>query len=138
MSSKVFLRIASVLMFIHCVLHTIGFSGWKTDPDRQAVVKMMTGQKLPFMGADRNMGEFYDGFGYASTIALALIAISLWLVSTELTSGSLAKKMILALGIGLAFWGADEIIYFFPFAASISWLSALCTFIAYARLNKQA
>jgi hypothetical protein len=70
MSSKVLLRIASVLMFIHCVLHTIGFSGWKSDPDRQVVVKMMTGPKLPFMGANRNMGEFYDGFGYASTIAL--------------------------------------------------------------------
>ncbi|MBS1532051.1 MAG: hypothetical protein JSU01_17250 [Bacteroidetes bacterium] len=138
MSSKILLRIASVLMLIHCILHTIGFSSWKDDPARKDVVKAMTGPRLPFMGSNRNMADYYDGFGYATSIALVLIAVSLWVVSTELTSRSLAKKLILTLAIILTFWGVDEIIYFFPFAASISWLSALCTFIAYARLNKQA
>jgi hypothetical protein len=138
MSSKVLLRIAAVLMFIHCVLHTIGFSGWKTDPTRQAVIKAMTGQKLPFMGANRSMGEFYDGFGYASTIALAFIAVSLWIVSGELASGPLAKKMTLTLAVVLAFWGIDEIIFFFPFAAGISLVSSLCVFWAYFKVSKQA
>src|ERR1700745_3219202 len=113
MKPKLLLRIAAVLMFIHCVLHTIGFSGWKTDPTRQEVIKAMTGQKLPFMGANRSMGEFYDGFGYASTISLLLIAVLLWIVSGELASRSLAKKMILTLAVILAFWGLDEIIFFF-------------------------
>ena len=126
MSSKILLRIAALLMFIHCVLHTIGFSGWKTDPTRQEVIKAMTGQKLPFMGANRSMGEFYDGFGYASTIALALIAVSLWIVSGELAARSLAKKMILTLAVILVLWGIDEIIFFFAFAASISLVSSLC------------
>jgi hypothetical protein len=138
MSSKVLLRIAAVLMFVHCVLHTIGFSGWKADPARQEVIKAMTGQKLPFMGANRSMGEFYDGFGYASTIALLLITVSLWIVSGELASRSLAKKMILTLAVILAFWGLDEIIYFFLFATSISWVSSLCCFWAYFRLGRQA
>jgi hypothetical protein len=138
MKPKILLRIAAILMFIHCVLHTIGFSGWKTDPTRQGVIKAMTGQKLPFMGANRSMGEFYDGFGYASTIAILLIAVSLWIVSGELASRSLAKKMILTLAVILVFWGLDEIIYFFPFAASISWLSGICCFFAYSRLNRQA
>ena len=137
MKPKLLLRIAAVLMFIHCVLHTIGFSGWKTDPTRQVVIKAMTGQKLPFMGANRSMGEFYDGFGYASTIALLLIAVSLWIVSGELASRALAKKMILTLAVILAFWGLDEIIFFFPFATSISWLSAICCFWAYFSLGKQ-
>jgi hypothetical protein len=116
-------------MFIHDVLHTIGFSGWKTDPTRQAVIQAMTGPKLPFMGANRNMGEFYDGFGYASSIALLLIAVTLWIVSGELAPGStLARKIVITLTIILALWGIDEIIYFFPFAACISLLACLCCF----------
>ena len=137
MSSKVFLRIASVLMLIHCILHTIGFDSWKGDPDKQGVYQAMNGPKFPFMGVHRNMIEFYDGFGYASTIAMVLIVVALWVVSTELASGSLAKKMILILAIILVFWGIDEIIFFFPLAAGMSWLSGLCAFVAYARLNKQ-
>jgi hypothetical protein len=124
-------------MLIHCVLHTIGFGTWKDDPARQNVVKAMNGPRLPFMGSSRNIADYYEGFGYASTIAMILIFVSLWLVSGELAKGlPLAKKMTLTLGVILVLWGADEIIYFFPFAASISWLSGLCCFIAYARTPK--
>jgi hypothetical protein len=124
-------------MLIHCVLHTIGFGTWKDDPARQNVVKAMNGPRLPFMGSSRNIADYYEGFGYASTIAMILIFVSLWLVSGDLAKGSsLAKKMTLTLGVILVLWGADEIIYFFPFAASISWLSGLCCFIAYARTPK--
>ncbi len=137
MKPKILLRIAAVLMFIHDVLHTIGFSGWKTDPTRQAVINAMTGPKLPFMGANRNMGEFYDGFGYASSIALLLMAVSLWIVSGELGSRSLAKKLMLTLAVILVLWGGDEIVYFFPFAAGISWLSSLCCFWAFFVFDKQ-
>lgn len=140
MKPKILLRIAAILMFIHCILHTIGFSGWKTDPDpaRRTVIEAMNGPRLPFMGTNRNMADYYDGFGYATSVALVLIAVSLWIVSGELASRSLAKKMILTLAVILAFWGLDEIIYFFPFAASISWVSGLCCFWAYFRLGKQA
>ncbi|HVW12391.1 MAG TPA: hypothetical protein VHB54_01130 [Mucilaginibacter sp.] len=136
MLSKILLRVAAVLMFIHAVLHTTGFASWKTDPNRQEVVKAMVGPKLPFMGANRNMAEFYDGFGYASTIALLLISVTLWMVSAS--DNSLAKKIILTLAVTLLFWGVDEIIFFFPFAACISWLSCLCTFIAFFSLKKQS
>ncbi|HVS93131.1 MAG TPA: hypothetical protein VHE59_13905 [Mucilaginibacter sp.] len=136
MLSKILLRVAAMLMFIHAVLHTTGFTSWKTDPSRQEVVKAMMGPKLPFMGANRNMAEFYDGFGYASTIALLLISVTLWMVSAS--DNSLAKKIILTLAVTLLFWGVDEIIFFFPFAACISWLSCLCTFIAFFSLKKQS
>jgi len=137
MSSKLLLRIAAVLMFVHCVLHTIGFNSWKDDPDKQGVAKAMNGPKFPFMGANRNMANFYDGFGYASSIAMVLIFVSLWLVSGELTKGaSLARKMTLTLGFILLLWGADEIIYFFLLAAAMSWVSALCCFIAYFKTKK--
>lgn len=138
MKPKILLRIASILMFIHCALHTMGFNSWKDDPDKQGVVKAMNGPKFPFMGANRNMANFYDGFGYASTIAMVLIVVSLWLVSGELAKGSsLARKMTMTLGIILILWGADEIIWFFPLAAGMSWVSGLCCFWAYFKAGKQ-
>ena len=140
MKPKLLLRIAAVLMFIHAILHTIGFNSWKTDPDpaRRAVIQAMNGPRLPFMGTNRNMADYYDGFGYASTIALVLIAVSLWIVSGELGSKSaLVKKMILTLAVILAFWGIDEIIYFFPFAAGITLLACLCCFWSFFGLAKQ-
>jgi hypothetical protein len=141
MKPKLLLRIAAVLMLIHGVLHTMGFSSWKQDPDpaRHEVIKQMTGQKLPFMGASHNMGEYYDGFGYASSIALFLIALLLWITSTELSANiSLAKKIIWTLSFGLLFWAIDEVIYFFPFAATITSLACVCCFWSLYRLAKQS
>jgi hypothetical protein len=140
MKPKILLRIAAILIFIHAVLHTIGFSSWKRDPDpaKHQLIQLMTGQKSPFMGVMRNVGEYYDGFGYATSIALVLFAFLLWVTSGELLSNvSLAKKVTLILAFALLFWGADELIYFFPFAVSITWLSCLCSFWAFFGLRQQ-
>lgn len=137
MNPKLLLRIASILMLIHCVLHTIGFSGWKTDPNpaRRAAIQLMNGPKLSFMGASRNLAEYYDGFGYAASIALFLISVTLWIVSGELRSKStLASKIIFVFSAGLFVWGIDELIFFFPFAAVITLLSSLCGFLALFKL----
>ena len=140
MKPKILLRIAAILILIHAILHTAGFSGWKNDPDpaKHQVIQLMTGQKFPLMGTSRNMGEYYDGFGYASSIALLLIASLLWFTSGELLSSiSLAKKVILILSFALLLWGVDELIYFFPFAASITLLACLCCFWSLFGLAKQ-
>ncbi|HTD98800.1 MAG TPA: hypothetical protein VK668_05915 [Mucilaginibacter sp.] len=140
MKPKLLLRIAAVLILIHGVLHTIGFSQWKQDPDpaRHEVIKQMTGQKFPFMGTSRNMGEYYDGFGYAGSIALILIAFLLWIVSGELSPNpSLAKKVIVVLSFGLLAWAIDEVIYFFPFAVGLALVASICSFCSLLGLAKQ-
>jgi hypothetical protein len=140
MKPKLLLRIAAVLILIHAVLHTMGFSQWKQDPNpaRHEVIKQMTGQKFPFMGTSRNMGEYYDGFGYSCSIALFLIALLLWIISGELSSNlSLAKKAIAVISFGLLLWATDELIYFFPFAAGITLVAAICGFGSLPGLAKQ-
>jgi hypothetical protein len=140
MKPKLLLRIAAVLILIHGVLHTTGFSQWKQDPDpaKQEVIKQMTGQKFPFMGTSRNMGNYYDGFGYAGSIALILIAVLLWIVSGELlTNPSLAKKVIVVISCALVIWAADELIYFFPFATGLTFVAAVCGFASLPGLAKQ-
>ena len=140
MKPKLLLRIAAILMLIHGVLHTIGFSQWKQDPDpaKHEMIKLMTGQRFPLMGTSRNMGEYYDGFGYASSIAIFLMAILLWIVSGELLANtSLAKKVIAVLSFALLAWAIDEAIYFFPFAVSLSLVSSICGFVSLRGLAKQ-
>lgn len=133
MKPKILLRIAAILIFIHSVLHTYGFNTWKEAPDPvyKTVVDGMTGHTFPFMGAVRSLGNFYEGFGYACSIALFMIAIVLWLVSGELSrSANLSKKIIYAVGIALVAWGIDELIYFFPFAAAITLTAAVLTLLS--------
>src|ERR1700679_4126188 len=118
MKPKLLLRIAAILILIHAVLHTTGFNQWKKDPDpaKHKLIKLMTGQRYPLMGTSRNMGEYYDGFGYCCSIALLLIAVLLWIVSGGLSSNpSLAKKIIIVISFALVAWAIDEWIYFFPF-----------------------
>jgi hypothetical protein len=140
MKPKILLRIAAILILIHGLLHTSGFSQWKNDPDtaKHEVIKQMTGQKFPFMGTSRNMGNYYDGFGYATSIALFLIAVLLWLVSGELGANpSLAKKVIVVLSFALLLWAIDEMIYFFPFAVGLTTVASLCGFVALIGLRTQ-
>jgi hypothetical protein len=139
MKPKLLLRIAAILILIHGVLHTTGFGQWKQDPDpaKHEVIKQMTGQKFPFMGTSRNMGEYYDGFGYGCSIALILIAFLLWIVSGELSSNpSLAKKIIAVISFALLVWATDELIYFFPFAVGLTLVASICGFGALLGLAK--
>jgi hypothetical protein len=140
MKPKLLLRIAAILILVHGVLHTMGFSQWKQDPDltKREMIKLMTGQKYPFMGTERNIGNYYDGFGYAASVALILIAVLLWIVSGEASANpSLAKKVIVVISVALLAWGTDELIYFFPFAAGLTFVASICGFVAVPGLAKQ-
>jgi hypothetical protein len=104
MKPKLLLRIAAALIIIHGVMHTIGHSGWKntTNPLQKQIVSQMTGHKFPFMGTSRSVGNYYDGYGYACSIALLLIGALLLITASDLLSNvAFAKKIIITLGIGL-------------------------------------
>jgi hypothetical protein len=138
MKPKILLRIASIVMILHDVGHMIGSLTWKqaVEPEKQQVIDQMTGHKFPFMGAMRSMGDYYDGYGFASALAILLIAIVLWIVSSSLTQDPrLAKKLLITISATLLAWGINELIFFFPFAAAFSLLAMALTFIAILQLN---
>jgi len=141
MNPKILLRIAAIIMFLHAVGHTIGASTWKKTPNvsKQAVIASMTAHKFPFMGVERSMSEYYDGYGFACTLALLLITTLLWITSNVTPHTiALVKNILLVLSFILLAWGIDELIFFFPFAAAFSLLSFLLTLIATLRLMKPA
>jgi hypothetical protein len=130
MKPKLLLRIAAILILIHAVLHTLAHLQWKDapEPERQVVIAQMVGHKVPFMGVSRSIGEYYEGFGYAATLAMLLAVYLLWALSTSVSD--VAKKVVLAVSVFLLFWSVIELIYFFPFAAGLSLVAAALSFCA--------
>jgi len=140
MKPKVLLRIAAVVMFLHVVGHTIGAATWKqtNEPAKQEVIKRMVEQKFPFMGTVRSMAEYYDGYGYSSTIALLLAVTLLWILSGLAERNAVvAAKILLPVSLFLFLLGIDEIIFFFPLAAGMSLLGALLGGLSLLTLRKQ-
>lgn len=138
MNVKILLRIASGLLIFHLVAHMLGHSGWKRadEPLKQEIINKMIGHEFPFMGAERSMGDYFEGYGYASTVALAFMAAVLWIISGGLnTNKELSYRVLLSLALALLFWSIIEFIYFFPFAASITLLSCLLTFASAIQLR---
>ncbi|MGZ3840003.1 MAG: LIC_13387 family protein [Flavisolibacter sp.] len=133
MKPKLLLRIAAVLILFHAIGHTIGHSGWKkdTDPVKKEVIRQMTGHEFSFMGKIRSLGDYYEGFGYACSIALLLITVILWFTAQASDREPiLAKKIALTIGCSMLLWGGLELYYFFPFAAAFSLLASALAFWA--------
>jgi hypothetical protein len=138
MKPKIFLRIASILLILHDVGHTFGTLGWKktSDPAKLEVIKQMTDKKFPFMGAVHSFGDAFDGYGFAVILALLLFAAILW-ISSNVTAQNvvLIKKILGWMSAVLLLWGIDELIFFFPLAATMTLIAMICTVIAIFNLE---
>jgi hypothetical protein len=94
-----FLRIASVLTFIHCVLHTIGgvLSSPKHGAEEIAVVETMKAHTFNVMGSMRSYWDFNMGYGLFTTINLFIQAVLFWQLGTLAKSNAAGIKPILVL-----------------------------------------
>jgi pilus assembly protein TadC len=80
MKPRLFLRIASVLTFIHCVLHTLGgvFGSPQHGAEEIAIVDAMKSRRFDVLGSMRSYWDFFFGYGLFVTLALLVEAILLW------------------------------------------------------------
>lgn len=91
-------RIASVLLVLFAVGHTVGFR--QIDPTWKgvdAVVASMQAVHFDVQGFDRTYYAFYAGFGLFVTVLLLLSALLAWQL------GGLSKETLA--GMGLLRWG---------------------------------
>ena len=97
MKASLFLRIASVLTFIHAVLHTIGgvFGKVEAGPASVAVEAMKTNQFL-LMGHMRSFWDFYRGLGLAATISLTAEAILFWQLASPAKTDARPLRPVMA------------------------------------------
>lgn len=137
MNSKLLLRIASVVMLLHGIGHTMGVATWqKPGGDIPArVVEIMQTEQFSFMGKEGStMAGFYSGFGYANTVFLLFIAALLWVVSGRKEKSVIKTLWVTASAIVLL--AIDEIIWFFPTAVVFCAVSATLIFISIFLINK--
>jgi hypothetical protein len=139
MKPKLLLRIAAIIMFLHLMGHMVGASTWRNNPDAsvQEVIRGMSEHSFMFMGASQTLAGHHDGYGYAGALALLLFSIVLWIASNaNAQTKSMSSNIVLFTSIILLLWGIDELIYFFPFAASFSIIASALGFYSVVLLRK--
>ncbi|MGQ4828139.1 LIC_13387 family protein, partial [Enterococcus faecalis] len=72
MKPKILLKIASVLMLLHALGHTIGIITWQKLNSNvpNDLIQKMQETHFVFQGKDATMAKFFSGHGYAGTILL--------------------------------------------------------------------
>jgi hypothetical protein len=140
MKPVIFLRIASVLTFIHAVLHTIGgVFGTPAPGAQQAVVSVMKSTTFPIMGITRSFWDFHMGMGLAATVSLTAEAILFWQLASLAKTGALRLRPILItftvayLALSVVTWT-----YIFPPPSITEILIALCLIGAIATAKSTA
>jgi hypothetical protein len=129
----VWLRVASVLAFVHAALHTVGGVFGKVAPGaEQTAVDAMKGNAFVAMGVTRTMWDFYRGMGLAVTIFLTLAAVVLWqmavLAKTEMFP--LVRPVLAAFVLGFLFMAVVSWQYFFAGPLVAELLIAVCIGVA--------
>jgi hypothetical protein len=128
----VFLRIASVLTFIHAVLHTIGGVFGDIGPGPAAIaVQAMKANQFLMMGNTRSFWDFYRGLGLMVTISLTSEAVLFWLLgSLAKTDAHRLRPILATFMVAYAVLSVNSYTYFFlgPVIAEI--LIAACLGLA--------
>ena len=139
MKSKVLLRIAAGLIFIHLLGHGVGHSGWDTpaDPKMQEVVTVMKSHKSEFMGATQSMADYYNGYSLILFVVYSMSIFLLWFVSGFVREQpTIAGNILYTIGTAYLIFGVIEFVYFFPFAAAMSFFAGVLTLVAVAVARK--
>jgi hypothetical protein len=129
-----FLRIASVLTFIHAVLHTIGGVFGKVDPGPAAVaVAAMKANRFLLMGNMRSFWDFYFGLGLALTISMTAESILMWqLASLVKTGATRLRPMMITFLVAYTVISVNSNTYFFIAPVIVEILIAACFAVAIA------
>jgi hypothetical protein len=128
MKATLLYRIASVLLVVFAVGHTVGFLKFKPPTAQGVAVRdAMMNVHFQLRGAPYSYGGFYNGFGLFATIYLLFAAFLAWHL------GGLAARAPQAIGtLGWMFFIlqlaslALSWIYFLPPPAVLSALIAIC------------
>ena len=128
MKPPTLLRIASILTFVHAVLHTLGgtFGTASPGPAQVAVMAMKTNQ-FPVMGVTRTYWDFYFGLNLAVSIMLLVESVVFWQLGTlARAEASRLRPLMLTFLLGYACLAAATSTHFFAAPAIVEVFIALC------------
>jgi hypothetical protein len=140
MRTVIFLRIASVLTFVHALLHTIGgVFGSAASGVQQATVAVMKANEFPAMGVMRSYWDFYRGMGLTVSVFLTVEAVVFWQLSSMAKTDGLRLRPVLA-AFSVGYLGIAVVSYRYFFAAPVitEILIALCLGLAIGSVTRAA
>ena len=135
MKPSTWLRIASVLTFVHSVLHTIGGVFGKPAPGPATVADAaMRANHFMFMGQMRTYFDFSRGLGLGITIFLTFEAIVFWMLGSLIQQdGRRLRPILAAFAVAYLLFALNSYVYFFSMAAIMEVVIAACLGMAFAK-----
>ena len=138
MKPALFLRIASGVTLLHCVLHTIGgvFVSPSHGAEEIAVIETMKSHRFDMMGSMRSYWDFFLGYGLFVTIVLLVLSIFFWQLASLAKTNPAWMRPILAvfcfnfIAMAIVSWR-----YFFIAPAIAELLIAVCLLVAAVRTS---
>ena len=132
MKSVLFLRIASVLVFVHAILHTVGGVFGKPAPGVASAVAAHMRTQFQVFGVTRSYADFYLGLGLGITIFLTADALLLWiLASMAKTDASRLRPLIAVFALAYLAFAANSCLFFFPIPVIAEVLIVACLIAAF-------
>lgn len=130
MSSSWLYRIASALLVLFAIGHTLGFSRTNIE-GAESVAALMRTVHFAVQGSRRSYWDFYIGFGLFVTVFLLFAAILSWELG-GLTRETLQLVPAVTWGLAVCFLAVTVLswMYFFPVPGIFSTLITLCLVLA--------
>lgn len=135
MTSAVYIRIASILTMLHCILHTAGgvFGSPKFGAEQIGVIENMKLHHFNVMGSMRSNWDFFFGYGLFVALALFVQAVLFWQLAAPSRRNEAATRSVLILfclnytAMAIVSWR-----YFFVTPAVTELFIAVCLGAAFA------
>ncbi|PJZ54390.1 LIC_13387 family protein [Leptospira adleri] len=141
MKPKILIRIASVLMLIFTLGHSIGHFTRYNTTDIRAIntITSMQMTKIPMEGVDKTYDQFYSGMSLNLSITLITFAVLLWLLSNLVPSNpKIVRKLLIPIFLCVFCFSITGFVYFFPAPTLISCLAALSILTSIFLLRKES
>jgi hypothetical protein len=137
--ASVLLRVASVLVLINGVLHTIGGVFGHAAPGIQAETEAaMKANQFVAMGVTRTYWDYFFGYGLSLTVYLLLQAVVFWqLASLVKTDGARLRPVVMSLCLACAVSAVLCWRYFFAGPAVFQLVTAGCLLGAWVVLGQE-
>ena len=134
MKPAVYLRIASVLTFVHAVLHTVGGVFGKPAPGPASeVMAAMQSNRFLAMGQMRTYFDFLRGMGLAVSIFLTIDAVVFWMLASLVKQDGRRLRPIFAAFLAeYLLLAVNSNTYFFTAPVIVETLIAVCLGMAIA------
>ena len=122
------LRIASVLTFIHAILHTVGGVFGPIQPGPASIAAAaMKANAFPAFGHVRTFWEFYRGMGLAVSIFLTAEAFVFWQLAALATTRAKDLRPVLAtFTVAYVAMAVNSYSYFFTVPVIVELIIAAC------------